>query len=155
VSKGWKIALIVLGCLFLGTLSMCGACYFWFKSNAEQWAEQGKRVKEEAEEFAATHNDSDCVDDALARADGCESKSPVEAGVCGAMVNVFLESCMNAAKQTDAACEGVPKELKIMEIAQWAVSTCSGRKKEGSQSCTRIMQTVQRVCMTRLTHAPQ
>src|SRR5262249_16806228 len=133
----------------------CGACYFWFKSNSEEWMKQGKQVKEDAETFAASHTDEECLDSALERVDVCETKSPVEAGVCGGMVNVFLENSMPPPKQPAAVCEGVPKQLNIMEIATWAVSACTSKNRAGNQACARLMQSLQRTCMARLTKPPE
>lgn len=140
MSKGLKVALILLA----GSILLCGVIgggvVLWFNANKETLKADGDKAKREGEEYGRANGAEACVTEALRRLDGDRGI------VAQALNNIFLQHCLEVAERPAGFCEGVPAKGNIIDSATWAVSECDERGHSGDQDCGRMMQVLQKVC---------
>ncbi len=145
--SGLKIALIVIGiCAGLGILTVlvcAGSGYYWFKSNVPEMRETGRRAYEEGVAFAATHTQSECLDEGFRRHDGCGQGMEI---MCRAEARMFLERCLADASETPGICDGVPAPTEIMAGATWAARFCAEHGRGNDQQCGNFVRAVVEHC---------
>jgi hypothetical protein len=149
-SNNLRIVLIVLAVIAVAALLGCGLCfggmYFWVDQNADRLRESGQRVMAEAESFAASHSQDECIDEGLRRKDACGSGMEV---ICNAEAGIFLRRCLEAAAPTPGLCDGVPPPGEIMAGATWAVGYCAARGRSGDQQCAQFVRAIVEYCGSR------
>jgi hypothetical protein len=158
MNKGVKIALIIIVCLFLGLIGVCGAGFLLFKSNMpdmDKLKDDLQATKHEGEAFGASRQDQECVSESIARVDRCTPEGPLARAMCNARQGVFLDGCLDKAHATPALCEGAPKSYNIMEIATWSVRSCEHSGHGGQQGCAQLMNRIHDLCMRRAGLAPK
>jgi hypothetical protein len=134
----WVLA--VLGVLVLCCGILVGGIVWWAAKNKDRLASEGKKVMVEAEAYAASHNQNDCVEEGLRRVDACSGF------VCEGMAKVFTSTCVKKAQKVEGFCDGVPPKSEIIKTSLWIVEECDRRGKTGSQQCNRLMQEVPEAC---------
>ncbi|MBX3228762.1 MAG: hypothetical protein KIT84_39885 [Labilithrix sp.] len=139
----WGILLICFGAFVLVCAAGVGAVIWWVSSNKDRLAADGKKAMEEAQAFAAEHDQNECVDEGLRRADLCDGL------MCETMARLFTKSCLTSASKSATLCDDVPKHGEIMATAEWLTAECKRRGRDGNQRCTRVLQSVPETCSGR------
>jgi hypothetical protein len=140
VSRPVKIALVVAGVLAALLLATAGAGFFWVRSQLPQLRATGEEAIAEGRSFAEGRNQSNCLGEALRRADRCDAM------MCEVKNRVFLDGCLGKAERVANLCVGVPPPDEIMQSVRWALGLCQGNDQEANQRCSRLLQTLQRFC---------
>lgn len=142
-SGGTKKALIVFAAFAGAGLLGCVVCgvsgWLWLQSQAGEMREMGVRVQQEAAEFAASHDQLECRDEALRRSDACGAPREI---LCHAGTGVFLRSCLAAATPTPGLCDGVPAGTDIMAGAQWTATHCAELGRAQDASCPQLVRAI-------------
>src|SRR5690242_17193889 len=100
---------------------------------------QGQAQQREATQFAASHDQAQCFDEAKRRDDVCGPSTEIS---CHVQSGLFFDACLDAATPTPGICDGVPPSTEIMQSAQWEVGLCQGQPDNG-QNCRNLLQTLQ------------
>lgn len=139
MSKGLKVALILITSAILLCGAVTGGIVLWFRANADSLKADGDKAKAEGEAFGRANDADACVTEGLRRI--------ATAGfVAQAVNNIFVEHCLEVAQRRSDFCSDVPKKEDILSSATWAADQCAARNYEGDQPCARMMQAVQRAC---------
>ena len=121
MSKGVKIALIIVGALLATCLIAGGAGYFVLKTTGPKWQadlrENGRKVQAEGAAAGASATKDECVQLAIKRL------GPKPGFMDQVTTTVFLESCLEVATGTLKYCEGVPPASEIMATVAWRFKT--------------------------------
>lgn len=96
-------------------------------------------VTEEASEFAATHDQNECLAESLQRLSRCGWSVP-----CQANALAFSHACIPRARRSAEMCRGVPRG--IFDIALWTETQCGGTDLP-QKACTRIYRKVATTCL--------
>ena len=139
-----KFLLALLGAGVLGLALLIGGGAWWVTRNKDRLIEGGRVAETEGRAFGRAHAKGQCIDDAIARGDGC---GPIDL-VCATGLRLRLTACMAVAAD-DGACADVPGRTEILRVALWSKKECSRRGKGGSQACENVMQGVVEGCMPR------
>jgi hypothetical protein len=115
----------------------------WVRSKGETLKEQGKAVVAEAEKFAETHTEAECVTESLNRLRSCPGF------ICEAKLKVFLTTCLNASEESPELCENVPGPDQLVQGTKWQLAECQRRGWPNNQRCMRMVNTVQVFCTDR------
>src|ERR1043166_6023633 len=99
MNKTVKIILIVFGVLFLFSLSVCGAGYFWLQSKQGELKAEGDRLRAEADTFAQGVDQEGCVTETFRRMDNCDPGDLVGA-ICRGKEAAFFSQCLDKATPT-------------------------------------------------------
>lgn len=139
MSKGLKVALILIASAILLCGAVTGGIVLWFRANADELKAGGDKAKAEGEAFGRANDADACINEGARRLDN--------AGIVAqALNNIFLEHCLQVAKRPDDFCSTIPKKDEILATATWAASECAKRGYENDQPCARMMQAVQKIC---------
>lgn len=140
MSKGLKVALILLAGSFLLCVAIGGGVAWWFNANKDSLKAGGDKAKAEGEAFGRANDADACVTEGLRRLD-------TERGIVAqALNNIFLQHCLEVAARPVGFCDGVPARGEVLDSATWAVAECEKRGHENDQECGRMMQVLQKVC---------
>lgn len=146
--KWLRVLLLVVG-VGVGTCGLLvSAGMWWFNRNKEALKTKYAEATAAGEAFGQAHDDTECVDEALARKD---AKGGFLGQVAG---NLFLTACLEVAPSAAGFCEGVPPSSRLIESATWAVAACGQRGRGEDQACARMMQEVQKACASATTGTP-
>ncbi|MEQ9504439.1 MAG: hypothetical protein RIT81_46710 [Deltaproteobacteria bacterium] len=145
MSTTWKVIIGVIAGMFLLGAGTCVAGYVWFQNNAEDFKAKADQVAAEAGEFAAAHEQSECIDESLRKSDACEGGA-LGAAMCRGMVSAFLAQCLDQARQTEGLCDGVPEADDILGVSKWAVQRCVDLGRAGDQPCGQLITKVSVHC---------
>jgi len=136
----WAILLIAFGVLSLIGVAAIGAVVWWAASNKDRILAEGKETMQEAQAYAQTHEQHECVDEGLRRLAKCSGI------MCEANTKVFVSACIQQAESTAGFCDGVPPKGKILETSRWCVAECQRRGRGNDQRCARLVQAVPEAC---------
>lgn len=146
-SSGLKIVLIVLAVIvgtgLLAVVACVGSGYFWVKRNAPELMEAAEQARADAETYAATATQNECVDEGLRRHDACGQGMALS---CRTQARVFTDFCLRQASATPGLCDGVPSPTEIMAGASWARRYCDERGRVGDQHCPNFVRAVVEHC---------
>jgi hypothetical protein len=139
-TRWWVWLLLVFGVLTILGIAVIGGIVWWFSANKDRLIAEGKSANEEAATFAASHDQSACVDEGLRKVMPCDGI------MCEATTKVFTEHCITQATPTPGFCDGVPAMGEIMNTSRWVVAECQRRGKPNNQRCQRLVQAVPEAC---------
>lgn len=142
-----KIVLIVLAVLVglgvLGAAICIGSGYFWFQANAPELMQGAEQARSEAETFAATATQTDCVDEGFRRHDTCGAGMALS---CRTSARIFTDVCLDRATPVAGFCDGVPGATEIMAGATWAASYCADQGRGQDQHCGNFVRSIVEHC---------
>lgn len=92
-------------------------------------------LAEEGVQFAASHDQADCIDEGLKRVLPCGSLDMT----CLMGAGLFGQSCLDAAVPDPAVCEGVPDISESTTVGVWAQQACAERGHPESAPCVTFM----------------
>lgn len=148
LSSGAKVAIAIVGGLFLLAGGTCAGVAVWLQANSEELKEKGKAVMREGASFGRGKPAQACIDEGVRRLPNLD-------GVVAEATNkVFVESCLKVAVLDTAFCANVPPRGEIMQSAMWALGVCANLGKAGDQPCTRLVGAIQERCMKPRTGDP-
>jgi len=136
----WVGLLIAFGVMALLGVAVLGGIVWWFASNKDRLLLEGKEAMAEGQAFAASHDQSACVDEALRKGAACSGI------MCEVEAKFFTTACIQRAQPTPGFCDGVPPKNEIMKTASWCAHECERRGKRGNERCGRIVQAVPEAC---------
>ena len=142
---GSIFALWVVGGLGLLITIVAGAGYYWWSTKGAAWGaelrEMGKQVAAEGAAAGAGASKDQCVQLAIKRL----SQTP---GIMEQVrIELFLESCLNAAQGSLAFCADAPKNDEIMATVAWRLKTSQALGL--AQSENPIVKGIQKHCSPR------
>ena len=129
--------------LFLALLAVCvvvgggGVAWLWRRYGSEIQAELD-RVREDSRVFAAAHEQEDCVPEAFARLEVCDSTW------CRVQTPIFTRECLRAAANSPELCESVPDS--IARALVWPTTTCADIDAP-AEICQRILRELVYFCV--------
>jgi hypothetical protein len=147
--KWLRVLLLVVG-VGVGTCGLLvSAGMWWFNRNKEALKTKYAEATAAGGAFGREHDDTECVDEALARKDA-------KGGVLNQVASqVFLQACLKVAPRTPGFCDGVPPPgAKFIESTTWASAACGRRGLGELQACSQMMQEIQRACASASTGTP-
>jgi hypothetical protein len=140
-TRWWLILLILGGVTVLSCGLLIGGAMWWFDANKGRLLEEGKQVMQEAEAYAASHDQNECVEEGLRRTDACVGFT------CAVGVKIFTSTCIKKAQESAGFCENVPPKTEIIKTSLWVVEECQRRgRMADDQACHRIMQAIPEAC---------
>ncbi len=148
MSTTWKIIIAVVVGFFLLAGGTCVAGYMWIDKNAGKLKEEAKRIQAEAGEFAAAHEQRECLDESMTKSDACEGGA-LGGAMCRGKVAAFLQECLRHARETPGLCDGVPAPDAILELSKWSVQRCVDMGRAGDQPCAQLVSKVAAHCAIR------
>lgn len=145
-TRWWVVLLVAFGVIALiGILGVVGVVW-WFSANKDRLLAAGKEGTAEAATYAASHDQSACVDEGLRRVAMCDGI------MCEAKEKIFTTACVQNATPSTGFCDNVPPANAIMEVARWSVDECERRRQSArDQRCHRLVQAVPAACEARRT----
>jgi len=133
-----KLFFIALGVfLFSATVVVFGGFWYLFQKG-ERFATAVETLPGDAEQFAQTHTDSDCVVEAARRSSGC-SELELQCLLEG---STFLHFCLDTSQSTPGFCNGIPDDPA--RSREWIQRECR----------TRFGTVKNRVCLSLLRAVP-
>lgn len=145
MNKTVKIILIAFGILFLLSATVCGGGYLWLRSQQDELAEEGHRLRLEADEFAKNSDQEGCVTEALRRMNDCDP-GDLTGAICRGKQGAFLTGCLRKAMPTQGFCDGVPPPTEIMEMINWSLKRCAAADRANNQACAKMYGSVASYC---------
>ena len=147
-TPAWKKILLVFGGLSVFALILVFVAGLFLKKAAEDFLMTMETdlpaVAEEGVEFAATHRQTECVDEGLRRVVPCGA---IEV-TCIMRGSLFGQSCLDAANPDPALCADVPVSNGSFGLGEWAQQECRDRGHADSTSCVGFFsQTVGAYCL--------
>lgn len=139
----WVFLLAIVGVLvFFGALAI-GGIVWWVSENKERMAAERKQAVAEADAYAASHDQNECVEEGLRRLSACG----VIAFTCELRTGSFTATCLQKARKAEGFCQDVPPRGEIIKTSLWVISECQRRGKQADdQRCHRLMQAVPQAC---------
>jgi hypothetical protein len=145
LSKGWKIALSIVGVMGLLFVLGVGALFYWVKTNGKAFVEgqmtaATQRI-EEGQQHGLETDQAGCVKTTLAKL----NKDAQFSALVGH--RFFLQGCLQTGQPTAGFCEGVPRETDVIQSVKWRLQAC---KQYGSASphCSTTLAGIQGHCAT-------
>lgn len=129
---------MLLGCLACGVYG-----YFWIDQNAAGLREVGVRAQGEADTFAASHTQAECLEDGFRRRDLCGDEMAI---MCQAEAGVFVRRCIDVATPTPGLCEGVPPPDDIAAAVHWALAYCAQLGRAQDRQCPQFVRPIMEHC---------
>ena len=142
-TRFWVWLLAIGGVVVLCIALVIGGFVWWLSENRGRLREAGKQAQAEAEAYAASHNQTECMEEGLRKLSECSGI----ALVCEGVTKAFTVACLRKAGKVEGFCEGVPPKREIIQTSLWVVSSCErwGRPSD-DQKCHRFMQSVPEAC---------
>ncbi|TCK03514.1 hypothetical protein [Marinobacterium mangrovicola] len=134
--------------LALLAIAVLGAGYLWLKKDSiveefnRERAEDAVVYREAGLEFGRTHDQQECLDEALQEFDTqCTGFS------CTVRYGKFLNACLETASDSATFCDNVPayQDEKTEEEKVWARETCWDRDIRG-EGCRVLLRQQQYFC---------
>ena len=138
-----KVILIILVLGVLAVAGMVGAGFYLWKQHGPELMAGVEHGMQEGKEFGETTDNQGCVDEG--------TKRHRKAAGFGEYIKsgVFLQSCLQASRETPGFCDGVPGPLEFMKTAQWRREQCEKYGLTEAQQCGQLFQQVQQYCERR------
>jgi hypothetical protein len=137
-----KVVLSIVGGLGALALSLAGAGYYWWETNGAAWSAemraQGQKDMAEGKAVGEQSSKEQCVRLAM-------QKLTSGAGIMEQVrIELFLESCLNAAQGELAFCKDAPGQGEILASVAWRLKT--SRTLGLGQSENPIVKGIQKHC---------
>lgn len=133
-----KVLLIGLGVFILLVVAAVGGGYWWWQRNGDDLIAGVRSAGAEGIRFAIGKDQQACVDEAVTRVKGAGM-------IAGLKGQLFLTSCLRAARPVAALCDGVPRPDEFLKSISWNTQHTSDYGLSSSEG-PFIMQTIQRFC---------
>jgi hypothetical protein len=141
-AKGLIISLVLLVIILAVGV---GAGIYWLSTHGGEYLEKSKQAMVEGQRFGKTTDNQGCLTEAIAR----HKQSP---GFNGALsTQLFLQSCLQASRETPGFCDGVPKRTEFMKSGRWQQEQCA-RNNLRDPYCPQIFGQVQMFCEQQTAH---
>lgn len=141
MSTTWKVIIAVVVGFFLLAGGTCVAGYLWIDKNADKLKAEAERIQAEAGEFAAAHEQHECIAESMRKSDGCEGGA-LGGAMCRGMVSAFMQECLRQARESPGLCDGVPAPDAILELSKWSVERCVQMGRAGDQPCAQLISKI-------------
>ena len=138
--KWAKVLLVIMAFGFVLVAGVVLVAARWVKTNAGQWAEQGKEARAQGSAFGQGKEANACVDETFVRLDRCDGL------MCEAQTKLFFTACLETASKPADFCNGVPAKDEILAGAKWTMAECARRGYGENQRCHRMISAIQDVC---------
>jgi uncharacterized RDD family membrane protein YckC len=139
-SSGWRLLVVgILGAILIALLAGWGMVR-WFQGHASEFRAAGQRASSDAATFGKSHDQADCLAEALRRSDACTGI------LCRASARIFLKASLPNARPTTGFCDGMPPQSEFMKSVYWRVGRCSQMGRPQDQFCDQMLQEVQSFC---------
>ena len=139
----FKSILVVLGIGAVVIVLLGVGGYLWFRQTREELLEMGREARAEGRAYGRGRSKDECAPEALRRIDRAE-------GIVEEVAqNVFLQSCLRAAKATPTFCNGVPPRSEVMQSVSWTTGYCARAGRSDDQACARLARSIQDYCHRR------
>jgi hypothetical protein len=126
--------------LVIGAAGLVIGAVAWFRANKDTLIEAARKIQADGRAFGASHAQSECVAEGLARNENCGE------GLCEIRTQLFLGSCLGASAADPATCAGVPRKRAVLAGVAWQQRRCAAAGRIADQKCARLMGTVQTYC---------
>ena len=137
----WLKVLLVLGVLGVVLLAvLVGAGVYLVRKHGPAMVESGKQIYGEGQEFGRGTDQQGCFDEGLAR--------HRRAAGLGELLktNLFLRSCLDAARATPGFCDAVPPQSEFVRSIRWQMAECERHGLTSEKQCGQLFQQLQQSC---------
>ncbi len=143
MSKGLKVALILIAGSVVAVAVLGAVAVIWFKRNMGSFVESGKQGTAEGRAYGAQHAAADCLSESIVRLRATHSFADELTH------RFFLRACLDVAAGPEF-CQGVPSKGAILDSVKWSLSECTrlgaAPGEAVAQECTRVIQGAQEHC---------
>lgn len=137
-----KVLLLILALIVALVAVLIGGGWWWLSSHKGELMKQGQDAEIAGREFAAGHEQNDCLAEAMKRAEACSGLS------CRIGNTLFSSACIDQAKPSAAFCDGVPAPSEFLAVSRWTMTKCLAYGKQ-SNCPSEVFSTVPRYCADR------
>lgn len=116
-----KLILIILGLILAFFAVVGGGAWLWFQGNKDELMRQGELAEQAARAFARSHEQRECLDEAVLRYRRCEGFT------CRIGNSLYVSTCLSAAQPTAKLCRDVPAPDELVELSRWTLQQCLAR----------------------------
>ena len=140
----WLKVLLVVGALgVVLAVLLVGAGVYLVRKHGPAMVESGKQAYGEGQEFGREADQQGCFDEGLAR-------HRRAAGIGELLkTNLFLRSCLDAARETPGFCDAVPPQSEFVKSIRWQMAECERHGLSSEKQCGQFFQQVQQSCEQR------
>ena len=138
-----KILLIVAGLLVVLSLAAAGLGVYLWREHGRGFVESAQKTVDEGREYGKHTDSKGCLDEGLAR----HTRAQGFGEIIG--TNVFLRSCLDAARPAPGFCDAVPRQLEFIRSAQWQQQQCQKHGLTMEKQCGQLFSQVQKYCEVR------
>lgn len=143
-----KVILVLVLVGILAVASLIGIGVYVWKQRGPQFVADIKEGDREGREFGEGTDNQECVDEGARRHRRGEGFGDfLKSGI-------FLQSCLQASRETPGFCEGVPGPLEFTKTIQWRREQCQKYGLTEAQQCGNFFQQVQQFCERRAKKSP-
>ena len=135
-----KVLLIAVGLLALLSLAAAGLGVYLWREHGRGFVESTQKTMDEGREYGKHADAQGCLDEGLAR----HTRASGFGEIIG--TNVFLRSCLEAARPTTGFCDEVPRQLEFIKSAQWQQQQCQKHGLSMEKQCGQLFSQVQKYC---------
>ncbi len=136
--------LLVFGAMGLLGLTGFGVLgYFWYQNSGKALMQASEESVREGSAFGLGRSDQACIDEGLARAQGCGELS-LE---CNVTAGGFVRGCLHQAEVSDALCEEVPELTSVWDSSRYMQRECEALG-QNTPGCHQVFQGVQGYCVS-------
>ena len=144
MSKTTKTLLVVFGAIAGIFFLIAAGAWFWWSSNSGNIVKSGSEAMIEGQTHGRGTNEASCVAAVIARHKG-GAKDISTAMVSG----LWLKSCLEASKPSDALCKGAPSPDEVVAMGKWIGSICVNMG-AADPYCPAALQALPKYC-----HGPE
>jgi hypothetical protein len=130
--KWLKVTLIVSGVAFLLIVAAGVAGAVALKRTIERTEVAVEQARADAELFALTGTEKECVTEAVRRSAECEGLRVL----CMAQIDAFLYQCIDAAPDDPSFCDGIPSSGDDRAVESWTRNVCAQQGRQDDLACT-------------------
>ena len=135
-----KVLVIVVALLVLLSAGAAGLGVYLWREHGRGFVESAQKTVEEGREYGKHADSQGCLDEGLAR----HTRSEGIGEIIG--TNIFLRSCLEAARPTPGFCDEVPRQLEFIKSAQWQQQQCQKHGLTMEKQCGQLFAQVQQYC---------
>jgi hypothetical protein len=140
----WLKITLVVGLVFALVCAVAvGLGVYLWRQHGRGFVEGGQQSFGEGREFGRTSNSGGCLTEAVERHRRADSFGELFG------VNLFLRSCLDAAPPSEGFCDGVPRPLEFVRMAQWGQEQCRAHGLSVEKQCGQLFAQVQQYCAAR------
>jgi hypothetical protein len=142
---------LILGLLLMLAAAAVAALLHWYSSQQDRLRADGRVETAKAREYARTHDQNACVDEALRREDACKGITDL---LCETRAIAFIRACLEAAAKTPHFCDDVPKWKETTSVTAWSSSECRRRHRMDVNRCGALLVEIPFACAPSTTGIP-